>query len=205
MLTSRSSMLQLPHVVDAEMAQRWFGWHFMQCVRRSLLFPYYMLILQQFRCGIYFKTHGRRLPIAPPDLSRGTNRGTDANSEPDAGAHSNKRRRVNHTADPTPDNTHAPESSLLPTSLVQGGSSRESEAAGTSSPISRESSLTPLPDVPQCAHCHSTKSSNGSWRASRLGGAGPFCNTCLQYERRHARRRPLELVRFHQARRGRGG
>ncbi|KAJ7145565.1 hypothetical protein C8R44DRAFT_972639 [Mycena epipterygia] len=165
-------------------------------------------------CGIYFKTHGRRLPIArrdsTPDLSRSTmTRGADANSEPDADAHPNKRRRINHIADPL---QNAPDTT---------DESTQSEAATTSTSISRESSLTPLPpDLPVhlsqrvhpanaphpiCAHCHSTKSSNGSWRASTLGGAGPFCNACLQYERMHARRRPLELVRYHQARRGRGG
>ncbi|KAJ7147017.1 hypothetical protein C8R44DRAFT_691381 [Mycena epipterygia] len=176
-------------------------------------------------CGLYLKACGRARPISlqstrsrrraaprhptthsdsgsepsvsdpepPPQNRTSPDSATlknDAKSEPDAAdERSEKRRRVSRPAK----KAYRPPRS----ELVKQSSPAASETGTTST--SREPTTNP-PEVQQCAHCRSTRSSNRCWVKSKLGGTGKICNACAHYEKRNNRRRPFSLVQCARAR-----
>ncbi|KAJ7145575.1 hypothetical protein C8R44DRAFT_689669 [Mycena epipterygia] len=118
----------------------------------------------------------------------------------DADAHPTKRRRVSRTSnspqngvDSTGVESFPPATYLLESAPQNSTISSASCEPTTSAP--RKPSTEPA-EVEECAHCHSTTSSNGSWVQSHVGGTGKLCDSCALYEANHGRRRPLSLAQI---------
>lgn len=179
------------------------------CAMRSLpvICCIYELADSDHSCGLYLKNCGRARPIslqstrsrrraAPRHPTTNRDSGSEPSvsdpglpqrispdtatlkidAEPDTvDGRPEKRRRVSRTADEAYQTSRS------------GLAKRSSPIASTS----REPTTT-QPEV-QCAHCHSTRSSNRCWVNSKLGGTGKICNACAHYEKRNNRRRPFSL------------